>query len=70
MGMPRNCAELNNLQRGVEIIYRGIRTRCVYVHRSKSVVACFENGLVLEADEWSSGVRMKEKAFNEAKPEF
>lgn len=81
MGMPRDYRELDRLRRGMEIIYRGIRTRCVYVHRLNGagvgmgeypayIIAYFENGLVLRADEWNPGVQVIEKPFHEAKPEF
>lgn len=73
MGMPKNYRELDNLRRGMEIIYRGIRTRCVYIDLRRQdgiIVACFENGLVLTCVDESGDVLVYEKPFHEAKPEF
>ena len=81
MDMPKHYSELRKLRRGHELIYRGIRTRCVYCFGSEAggvgmgeyparFWAVFENGLVLEADEWTHKVHVKEQPFREVSPDF
>ncbi len=81
MDVLKHYGELCNLRRGHELIYRGVHTRCVYSFGSEAggvgmgeyparFWAVFENSLVLEVDEWTHKVNVKEQPFREVSPDF
>lgn len=81
MDVPKTYRELRGVSRGSELIYKGVRTRCIYAFSSKGggvgmgeypaeFTAIFENGLVLQADEWTHKVHEKYPSFKEVAPDF